>query len=115
MKLQTLFLALILLTGFSVASCHKNGLPACVENHIQNAKAAPLQNPPAEVWKWEVDGHTYYYFTSPCCDQFNFLYDTECNEVCAPDGGFTGAGDGKCPDFSGEITKTQIWRDERAE
>ncbi len=46
---------------------------------------------------------------------FGLLYDSECNLICAPDGGFTGNGDGRCPDgiLSGiEFTKT-VWQDER--
>jgi hypothetical protein len=44
-----------------------------------------------------IDGQTYYYTTSPCCDLLNPLYDAQGKFVCAPDGGFTGRGDGRCP------------------
>ena len=37
-----------------------------------------------------------YLATAPCCDLFNGLYDREGRYVCAPTGGFSGAGDGKC-------------------
>ena len=47
------------------------------------------------------------------CDQFNYLYDSDCNIICAPDGGFIGTGDGKCPDFIEPIKKTLIWEDLR--
>lgn len=43
------------------------------------------------------DGRPVYLFTPLCCDQFNPLYDAEGRFICAPSGGFGGAGDGKCP------------------
>ena len=73
----------------------------------------PVQNPPAEIWEWKIDNTSYYYITSDCCDQFNYLYDSDCNVVCAPDGGFTGAGDGKCTDLNEPTQKTLIWEDLR--
>jgi len=88
-------------------------VPACIEHMIKQRRRAAVQNPPAEVWKWEVDGRVYYYFTGDCCDQFNELYDSECNYVCAPDGGVGGQGDGQCPVFGGPIEKSLIWQDPR--
>ncbi len=111
--------ALLLTLSLSMAfsSCISLDLneevPQCIEAKIRKLKRKPVQNPPAEVWKWETGGALYYYFTGDCCDQFNELYDAECNYVCAPDGGLGGAGDGKCPVFSQPIKKTLIWRDAR--
>jgi hypothetical protein len=87
--------------------------PSCIRTIIEQIASEPVRNPPASVWRWEVDGQTFYYETSDCCDQFNNLYDTDCNMVCAPDGGITGEGDGNCPEFTGEITRTLIWQDRR--
>jgi len=101
-----------------ISSCENLNLEpdtsSCVEKKIRKIKRAEVTNPPAAVWKWEVDTKTYYYFTSNCCDQFNYLFDSNCNEVCAPDGGFTGDGDGNCPEFIGTIEKTLIWQDDRS-
>lgn len=44
-----------------------------------------------------LQGEVYYFLWSPCCDIPNYLYDEHGNYVCAPNGGFTGQGDGKCP------------------
>jgi len=44
-----------------------------------------------------IYGDVYYYLPSPCCDIYNFLYDSDGNYLCAPDGGITGRGDGTCP------------------
>ncbi|WP_457391396.1 DUF6970 domain-containing protein [Roseateles sp. P5_E1] len=43
------------------------------------------------------DDRPVYLFTPLCCDQFNQLYNAEGRFICAPSGGFGGAGDGKCP------------------
>ena len=105
------------LTAFTLGSCAKLDLekdvPKCVENKIIEIKKEDIRNPPASVWEWKVDGKIYYYITSDCCDQFNFLYDDKCDEICAPDGGFSGNGDGNCPHFKGSIEKTLIWEDDR--
>lgn len=98
-------------------SCEKSNLnidaPNCIENEIKKIKIEEVRNPPAQVWKWEVDGLTYYYITSDCCDQYNYLYNNNCDIICAPDGGLTGSGDGNCPNFIGPIKKTLIWKDNR--
>lgn len=43
------------------------------------------------------DGRPVYLSMSPCCDQFNKLYDADGRFICAPSGGLTGQGDGRCP------------------
>ena len=88
-------------------------VPSCIERKIDEIKSETVWNPPAQVWKWENDENTYYYITSECCDQWNYLYDEQCNVVCAPDGGITGMGDGNCPEFSEPIDKSLIWADDR--
>lgn len=102
---------------FLNASCEKSNLnidaPNCVQNEIKKIKIEEVRNPPAQVWKWEADGQTYYYITSDCCDQYNYLYNNNCDVICAPDGGITGLGDGNCPDFKEPIEKTLIWKDNR--
>ncbi len=88
-------------------------IPACIKNKITTILNNTVSNPPTQIWKWEVDGKTYFYLTADCCDQFNYLYTTNCEIVCAPDGGFTGNGDGSCPTFNTEIKKTLVWEDQR--
>lgn len=101
----------------SLNACKKielnEDVPNCVRKEIRKILNEPVQNPGAKVWKWEDDANTYYYITSGCCDQFNYLYDDKCNVVCAPDGGFTGTGDGNCPVFQGNIQQTLVWEDTR--
>lgn len=118
--MKLIFLTLIsLFTGSTLlqSGCNKSVLditvPACIQSKIKQIKSEPVRNPRAQIWKWEVDGKTYYYITSGCCDQYNYLYDANCNIVCAPDGGITGGGNGECPNFKGKAKKTLIWQDER--
>jgi hypothetical protein len=107
----------IILLGIFVLtmSCSKSeiNIPNCIDTKISTLKNAPVQNPPAEIWKWVDNETTYYYITSDCCDQYNYLYNENCEIVCAPDGGFTGNGDGDCPTLSNTIIKTLIWKDDR--
>ncbi len=59
--------------------------------------------------------NNYYYYIPPyCCDVYSELYDFNGQLICHPDGGITGAGDGKCPDFyKDSIIYTLIWKDNR--
>jgi hypothetical protein len=88
-------------------------VPNCVDKKIHEILEVDPHSTAAEVWKWETGDKTYYYFTSDCCDQFNYLYDTDCNLVCAPDGGLSGGGSGDCPEFTNLIEKTLVWEDDR--
>jgi hypothetical protein len=112
MKKTVLFFLFILMLSCN-NSDNKIDAPTCIETKILEIKKSDIQNSPAAVWKWDVDGETYYYITSDCCDQYNYLYYENCEIVCAPDGGFTGNGDGNCPTFSSDIVKTLIWEDDR--
>ena len=112
--MRKLFYSLVIaLTAVSCQSLHlPKGTPNCVRDEIEHLSKAEKQNPPAEVWKWQAGDKVYYYFNAPCCDQMNRLVDDNCNFVCAPDGGFTGKGDGNCPDLS-NVEKTLVWKDTR--
>lgn len=45
----------------------------------------------------EPEGQLVYLHMALCCDQFNKAYDADGRYLCAPSGGFTGQGDGRCP------------------
>ena len=42
-----------------------------------------------------------YLIPSPCCDKFDYFYDSRGVILCAPSGGFTGRGDGSCSEILG--------------
>jgi hypothetical protein len=117
-KTKLIFSILLLFAvAFFITDCGKQpyplDIPACITKIIRQKQLEPETNPPTTIEQWNVDGHTYYYITSDCCDQFNNLYDEDCNYVCAPDGGITGSGDQNCPEFSLPIEKIILWTDKR--
>jgi len=88
--------------------------PNRIEAKIAELKAQPKANPAYEVWSYKYKGQQVYLVTADCCDQYNTVYDACLNVLCAPTGGFTGRGDGQCPDFSEQATdKKLVWRDPR--
>lgn len=90
------------------------GIPACIQQRIDSIKNEPRWNPPAEVNEYTYNGKTVYLFSSPCCDFFNPVYGSDCNYICAPNGGFTGKGDGKCEDFNSTAKHVKlVWKDDR--
>ena len=93
---------------------HQEKIPACIQQRIEEIKKETVWNPPAEVYEYEYNGKTVFYISSDCCDHFNTVIDENCNPVCAPSGGITGKGDGKCPDFNSMAKKVRVvWKDER--
>ncbi|GAB3826896.1 DUF6970 domain-containing protein [Hymenobacter jeollabukensis] len=88
--------------------------PKWLDDKIQAHMNAKAENPRIRILSYQYQGQTVYYETSPCCDQFTTLYDAKGNVLCAPDGGITGRGDGKCPDFEKNRTAEQlVWQDAR--
>src|SRR3954465_13312417 len=110
---------LFTLVIFGVIVAHKctkekDSIPACIQQKINDIKKEPRWNPPAEVYEYRYQGKKVYYFTSNCCDNFNTVYDENCNYLCAPDGGITGKGDRKCADFTEKAERVKlIWKDDR--
>jgi hypothetical protein len=93
-----------------------SGNPYWVNQLIAQYKNAPPGNPPYSIWRYDYKGEAVYYVPPQCCDQFSVLYDSEGKVICAPDGGFTGGGDGRCPDFFQlRANEVLIWRDSRTQ
>ena len=113
MKLIFLLLAVPL---FLNQKCNnaKDAIPACIQQKIDTIKKEPKWNPPTEVNEYIYEGKQVFLFSSPCCDQYNNLYDKDCNLICAPSGGYTGKGDNKCPEFSSKAKHIRLlWKDDR--
>ena len=113
MKYAVLFLVFPLLIAFQCDK-QKNEIPSCIQKKIEQIKTVPKWNPPAEVNEYIYQGKHVYLFSADCCDQFNELYDSNCNYICAPSGGITGKGDMKCTDFrmASQFVKL-VWKDPR--
>lgn len=89
-------------------------MPACLQKMIDDAGKQSPPEVPLQVDEYLYNGKTVYLVTAPCCDHYNTLYDTECKEICAPTGGFTGKGDGKCEDFSKTATHVKmVWKKDK--
>ena len=90
------------------------GNPAWVDELIRKFQNEPAGNPPHSIWRYDYNGKTVYYVPPQCCDQYSVLYDASGEEICAPDGGLTGRGDGRCPDFFEKRTGEKlVWQDTR--
>ena len=83
-------------------------IPACIKNKIDSFKVAQKYKQPERVVEYQYKGKKVYYVVMPCCDFFNEVYDDKCKLLGSPDGGFTGRGDGKLPDFFKETSKEKI-------
>jgi hypothetical protein len=89
-------------------------LPLCIKTMITKFKSEDVTNPPMKIYSYTYKGKKVYYVPGPCCDNFSDLYDENCKLLGHPDGGFTGRGDGKMPNFKNEITNEKlIWGDTR--
>jgi hypothetical protein len=111
------FLTSILLPLFLISCTHSpspNENPGWVNKLIATYEKDSVGNPPQSIWQYEYNGQTVYYVPPQCCDQYSTLYDANGTVICSPDGGFTGQGDGKCPDFRQLRTNEKlIWKDPR--
>lgn len=93
----------------------RQATPDWVRTQIAKFQAEQVGNPPQSIWQYEYNGETVFYIPAQCCDQFSQLYDATGKFICAPDGGLSGKGDGKCPDFNQtQKNGTLIWRDPRS-
>jgi hypothetical protein len=112
--MKYIFLLLVLPLMSEKCNKSKGSIPVCIQQKIDAIKKEPRWNPPAEVNEYEYMGRKVYLFSSPCCDQYNRLYDSDCQVICAPSGGYTGKGDQKCADFAEKAKHVRlVWKDER--
>jgi hypothetical protein len=85
-----------------------------VDHLIGQLAASPKKDPPGSIWKYTYKGLVVFYVPPSCCDVPSELYDSDGNLICSSDGGITGDGDGKCPDFFNVRTDEQrVWTDSR--
>lgn len=102
------------LVGSLTFTVNLDGIPGWLIELISEFQSEPVTNPPRSVWQYEYKDQIVYYVPPICCDQYGILYDTQGNVICAPDGGISGGGDGRCPDFVVEAKNGKlIWQDQR--
>ena len=96
------------------AEKNADNIPECIQEKIAIFTSEKVANPPIKVYSYTYNSETVYYVSAVCCDVYSELYDKDCNRICAPDGGKTGRGDGKCKDFFDSKTDEKlIWSDSR--
>ncbi|MGA1823986.1 MAG: DUF333 domain-containing protein [bacterium] len=89
-------------------------LPSWLSQLIATLEQEPVANPPAKIIRYTYHDSIVYFVPQKCCDFPSILYDDQGTVLCNPDGGFTGRGDGRCPDFfSARTNEKIIWADER--
>ncbi|WP_018476348.1 DUF6970 domain-containing protein [Pontibacter roseus] len=87
---------------------------AWLSDLIRELEEEQPANPPVKVYRYNYNDQEVYYLSGRCCDIPSKLYDVNGNLLCEPDGGITGKGDGRCPDFLETRTnETLIWEDKR--
>lgn len=86
-------------------------LPSCLQTKIKTFAPDSPEGMPQSITRYIYKGKTVYYLLAACCDNFNIVYDGGCNVLGYPDGGFTGRGDGKLPDFFKEAKEGKVvWK-----
>jgi len=92
--------------------------PKWLQRLITRLQSEPARNPPAKIVRYTNASRSYYYVPPAAGDQFITLYNSAGREICAPDGGITGNGDGKCPSFVRKMLFSRdpgkvVWQDTR--
>ncbi len=102
------------ITGNIDQSVSDTSLPVCIKKMIIQYQQEEKQNPPRSIYSYTYKDKLVFYVPPICCDFFSDLYDSNCNIIAHPDGGFTGRGDGKVLDFMQTRTGEKlIWKDNR--
>jgi hypothetical protein len=88
--------------------------PPFVDQLITRFESGEKKNPPGSIWRYRYKELVVFYVPPSCCDVPGSLYDENGALVCEPDGGISGKGDGRCPDFFTERTEElRVWTDNR--
>lgn len=97
-----------------VATSDTTARPGWLQARIQAVLAERKRNPITRILSYRYRSQTVYFQSAPCCDQPSYVFDTKGRVLCQPEGGLTGKGDGKCPDFDKNKTEEKlVWQDPR--
>ena len=91
-------------------------MPAWLRAKTTEFEKAKPANPPVKIYSYRYHNQLVYLITGRCCDIPSEVYTTDGKQLCQPDGGITGRGDGRCADFSETKTEEKlIWEDLRTQ
>ncbi len=86
-------------------------MPPRMISKLDSIRSNTTDNQPTSVIQYSYRGAAVFYFSAGCCDQFNPVYNSDCEYLGSPDGGITGKGDGKLKDFFQEVTNYKVvWK-----
>ena len=89
-------------------------IPDWLQAQITSFQQAKPANPPVKIYRYRYNGQQVYYITGRCCDIPSSVFSVEGQQLCQPDGGITGRGDGKCAGFFETRTEEKlVWEDLR--
>lgn len=89
-------------------------IPVWLKEKISGFEKDKPANPPIKIYSYLYQSQQVYYITSRCCDMPSEVYNLQGQQLCQPDGGITGRGDGKCADFlQARTAEKLIWEDLR--
>ena len=109
------FIFIVIICGFLFTNCKKDQFdaPSCIQEKIQGIMSKSVRNPPGAVYEYEYNGRNVYLIPGECCDQYDLLFDSDCNLICVF-GGIAGGGNGTCPDFYSQAKLLrEVWKDPR--
>lgn len=86
----------------------KDSLPPCLKEILLKGNKDIPPSIPLSIIEYQYNGKKVYYLKAECCDQMNKVYDDSCHYLGAPDGGFTGRGDGKLNGFFSRAKKIRL-------
>ena len=91
-------------------------LPSWLTDLIQGIETEPATNPPSSIVRYDYEGQVVYHQPPVCCDVFGTVYDADGNILGHPDGGITGEGDFRLPDFFDLAQNPRlVWEDPRGD
>ena len=87
------------------------GLPEWLRIRLADYDAQPGPAAPRAVFQVRYGDGVAYWVQAGCCDQLDPLIDARGVLLCYPSGGFTGRGDGKCPQaLPPAADRREVWR-----
>ena len=84
-----------------------------VPHWVDEITHGPLKDRPQKIIEYQYRGERVYMLVAKCCDGYNRVLNFKGESVCSPSGGFSGRGDGECPDFYDQAAASGFrWNDD---